>query len=178
VEGENGLPKGIRDYLDRLVVPYFEAVAAWYERVGIGVRGDELYRAVHDRIGESFFGVALNPGHLVSLDEWVHSPIYEGSSETLRSGMALQVDVIPATGGPYYTTNIEDGIVLADEALRTEIASRYPEAWQRIQERRRFMTEVLGILLKPEVLPLSNIPAYLPPYVLAPWRAMRLISKF
>jgi len=32
--------------------------------------------------------------------------------------MALQVDVIPATNTPYHTTNIEDGIVLADEALR------------------------------------------------------------
>ena len=178
VENESGFPKGIRDYLDRLVVPYFEAVAAWYERVGIGIRGDELYRSVHDRIGEPFFGVTLNPGHLVHLDEWVNSPIYKGSPETLRSGMALQVDVIPATGGAYFTTNIEDGILLADEPLRAEIASRHPEAWLRIQERRRFMTETLGIRLRPEVLPLSNIPAYLPPYLLAPRRAMRLTNKF
>jgi Xaa-Pro aminopeptidase len=177
VADSDGLPPAIRDYVDRLVAPYFEAVASWYERVGIGVRGDELYRAIHDRIGDRFFGVGLNPGHLVHLDEWVHSPIFAGSTATLRSGMALQVDVIPATGGPYYTTNIEDGIVLADGELRTEIAGRFPEAWDRIGRRSRFMADSLGIRLKPEVLPLSNLPAYLPPFVLDPRRAMRIARR-
>jgi hypothetical protein len=83
--------------------------------------------------------------------------------------------VIPATGGPYYTTNIEDGIALADDGLRAEIAGRFPEAWGRIEARRRFMAEALGIRLKSEVLPLSSLPAYLPPYVLAPRRAMRIV---
>jgi hypothetical protein len=174
VSGAGGLAAGIRDYVDRLVAPYFEAIAAWYAAVGIGTTGGELYRAVHDRIGDPFFGVGLNPGHFVHLDEWVHSPVYPGSTEALRSGMALEVDVIPATGGPYYTTNIEDGIALADEPLRAELAARYPEAWDRIERRRRFMTEALGLRLKPEVLPLSNIPAYLPPYLLDPRKAMRV----
>jgi hypothetical protein len=93
----------------------------------------------------------------------------------MRSGMALQVDVIPATGTAYYTTNIEDGIALADEALRREFAARYPEAWGRIQARRAFMHNALGIRLKPEVLPFSNIPAYLPPFVLSPAHAMRMV---
>ncbi|MFN8447668.1 MAG: hypothetical protein U0521_03495 [Anaerolineae bacterium] len=87
--------------------------------------------------------------------------------------MALQVDVIPATGTNYYTSNIEDGIALADEALRAAFAEQYPEAWGRIQARRAFMRDALGITLKPEVLPFSNIPAYLPPFVLSPRRAMR-----
>lgn len=86
------------------------------------------------------------------------------------------MDVIPATGTPYFTTNIEDGIALADEGLRAEFADGYPEAWGRIQARRRFMEEELGISLKPEVLPFSNIPAYLPPYLLAPHRAMRMVE--
>ena len=34
------------------------------------------------------------------------------------------------------------------------------------------MIDVLGIRLKPEVLPFSNIPAFLPPFLLAPRRAM------
>jgi hypothetical protein len=177
VESAAALPAGIRDYCEKLVVPYFEAIAAWYERVGIGMTGGELYRAVHDRIGDPFFGVSLNPGHLVHMDEWVHSPIYKGSAEQLRSGMALQVDVIPATGGPYFMTNIEDGIALADDALRAELAHRFPEAWARIQQRRRFMADSLGIRLKPEVLPFSNIPAYLPPHVLSPRRAMRVSAE-
>ena len=174
VEGPDELPSGVSDYVDRLVAPYFEAIAAWYEHVGIGVTGGEMYRIIHDRIGDPFYGVSLNPGHLIHLDEWVHSPVYEGSRIPLRSGMAIQVDVIPATGTPYFTTNIEDGIALADEGLRAEFAERYPEAWWRIQARRRFMEDELGIALKPEVLPFSNIPAYLPPYLLAPHRAMRM----
>lgn len=174
VESASELPVDIRDYVAKLVAPYFEAVVAWYEHVGIGVTGGELYRIIHDRIGDPFFGLFLNPGHLIHLDEWLHSPIYANSSEVLKSGMALQVDVIPATGTRYYMSNIEDGIALADEELRHEFAKRYPESWGRIEERRAFMMNVLGIQLKPEVLPFSNIPAYLPPFVLAPQQALRL----
>jgi hypothetical protein len=88
--------------------------------------------------------------------------------------MAIQVDVIPATGTDYHMVIVEDTIALADEALRTAFAQRYPEAWLRIQQRRTFMQETLHIKLKPEVLPFSNIPAYLPPFWLAPRRAMRV----
>ena len=58
--------------------------------------------------------------------------------------MALQVDIIPATGTDHFTTNIEDGVALADETLRATFAERYPAAWDRIQARRRFMGEALG----------------------------------
>jgi hypothetical protein len=86
--------------------------------------------------------------------------------------MAFQVDVIPATGTPWFTTNIEDTIALADEGLRAAFAAAYPEAWTRIEARRSFMANVLGIELHPDVLPFSNIPAWLPPFLLAPDRAM------
>lgn len=175
VENAQQLPAGIEDYVDKLAAPYFQAVVAWYETVGIGVTGGELYQCIHDRIGADFFGVGLNPGHLIHLDEWMNSAIYEGSTARLQSGMALQVDVIPATGTPYFTSNIEDGIALADEALRAAFAEQYPEAWGRIQARRAFMEAVLGIRLKPEVLPFSNMPAYLPPFILAPHQAMRVL---
>ncbi|HEY8383674.1 MAG TPA: aminopeptidase P family N-terminal domain-containing protein [Microvirga sp.] len=168
------LPADIQDYVDRLVGPYFEAVVAWYETIGIGVPAGELWEAVNNVIGDPFFGVGLNPGHLIHLDEWLHSPVSQGSTIPLVSGMAFQVDVIPATGSAYFTTNIEDGIALADEELRAAFASRYPEAWRRIQKRRSFMMEVLGIRLRPEVLPFSNIPAYLTPFLLSPRRAMAM----
>ncbi len=168
------LPEEIRDYVDKLVKPYFSAIVDWYEHVGIGVTGGELYEVIHRRLSDPFFGVKLNPGHLIHLDEWVNSPIYKNSNIRLKSGMALQVDVIPGTGTPYFTTNIEDGIALADEELRAEFERKYPEAWGRIQARRTFMWKVLGINLKPEVLPFSNIPAYLTPYVLNPHLAMRV----
>lgn len=175
VESAAQLPVGVGDYVEKLVVPYFQAVVAWYEAIGIGVTGGDLYRIIHDRIGDPFFGVGLNPGHLIHLDEWLNSPIYANSTERLQSGMALQVDVIPATGTAYYTINIEDGIALADEALRDAFAAQYPEAWGRIQARRAYMQNTLGITLKPEVLPFSNIPAYLPPYILAPHAAMHAV---
>ncbi len=173
-EDESQLPRGVRDYVKKLVAPYFEAVAEWYGHLGVGVEGGVLHKVIHDRIGDPFFGVHLNPGHLIGLEEWLHSPIYGGSKLRLRSGMALQVDVIPATGSPYFTANMEDGVALADSGLRTEFASRYPEAWDRIQARRDYMAGTLGISLRPEVLPFSNIPGYLPPYLLSPWMAMRL----
>jgi hypothetical protein len=84
------------------------------------------------------------------------------------------VDIIPATGTPYFTTNIEDGIALADASLRAELAARHPDAWARIAARRRFMADALGIELHPDVLPFSNLPAYLPPFLLAPERAVTL----
>jgi hypothetical protein len=168
------LPAGISDYVDRLVGPYFEAIAEWYGALHVGQTGGALFDIVDRRLGDPFFGIGLNPGHYIQLDEWVNSPISRGSKIELQSGAALQVDVIPATGSDYFTTNIEDGIALADEPLREAFAAGYPEAWARIQARRRFMAESLGIELHPDVLPFSNIPAYLPPFVLAPDRVLSL----
>lgn len=173
-EDEGDLPEGIRDYVPKLVAPYFRAIAEWYAAIGIGVPGGDLHAIVHRRLGDPFFGVGLNPGHLIGLDEWVHSPINAGSRRPILSGMAIQVDVIPATHSAWHTTNIEDGIGIADDRLRAEIRERHPEAWARIEARRAFMSEALGIRLQPEVLPFSNIPAYLPPFWLSPGRAMRL----
>ena len=102
VEDASELPAEISDYVEKLVAPYFAAVVDWYETIGIGVTGGALWKAVHDRIGDPFFGVSLNPGHLIHLDEWPNSPVHSGSEITLRSGMALQVDVIPATGTPLF----------------------------------------------------------------------------
>ncbi len=97
VADANELPADARDYVARLVAPYFSAVVAWYETLEIGVTGDALHRSVLSRIGDPFFGVGLNPGHLIHLDEWVNSPIAAGSTTPLKSGMAIQADVIPAT---------------------------------------------------------------------------------
>ena len=168
------LAPGIRDYVDRLVGPYFEAVAEWYGALRVGQTGGVLQEIIDRHLGDRFFGVSLNPGHQIHNDEWVNSPVFRGSSIELASGMALQADIIPATGTEYFTTNIEDGLALADGSLRAELASRYPEAWSRIQARRQFMSDALGITLHPDVLPFSNIPAYLPPFLLRPEMAMTL----
>ncbi len=170
VEDLADLGAGIRDYVDRLAGPYFGCAAEWYETIGIGVSGGEIDALVKRRLGDPFFGVGLNPGHLIHLDEWMNTPIYPESRERLQSGQAIQVDIIPATGTPYFTSNIEDGIALLDARGRAEFAERYPDAWRRIESRRAFMADVLGIRLKPEVLPLSNLAGYLPPFILSPRR--------
>ena len=78
--------------------------------------------------------------------------------------MAFQCDIIPDNARLGWAANCEDALVLADEALRAEIASRHPDVWARMQERRRFMRERLGIALAEEILPLSSLPAYFPPF--------------
>ena len=174
VSDASELPVGIQDYVEKLAAPYFAAVVEWYETVGIGVTGGALYDIIARHLGDKFFGVGLNPGHLIHIDEWMHAPIYPGSNIALKSGMAIQVDVIPATHTPWFTTNIEDGIALADADLRAEFAARYPEAWARITARRAFMQDTLGITLRSEVLPFSNIPAYLPPFFLSPNKVLAM----
>jgi hypothetical protein len=170
------LPDGIGDYVDRLVAPYFAAIAEWYEALHVGQTGGTLQAIVDRHLGDPFFGIFLNPGHQISLDEWVNSPVWPGSTVELRSGMAMQVDVIPATGSPWFTSNIEDTIALADEGLRSAFAAAYPEAWARVAARRSFMASTLGIELHPDVLPFSNIPAWLPPYLLGSERVMAMAS--
>lgn len=61
VAGPGELPAGIRDYVERLVGPYFEAVAEWYGALHIGQTGGVLYDIVHRHIGDKFFGVVPEP---------------------------------------------------------------------------------------------------------------------
>jgi hypothetical protein len=81
--------------------------------------------------------------------------------------MAIQVDVIPQST-TYFSTRMEDGIVIADGELREKLKRSFPDCYERCQTRRSFMTDVLGIELPEEVLPLSNTCAIVPPFFLAP----------
>jgi hypothetical protein len=74
----------------------------------------------------------------------------------------------------YYSTRMEDGIVIAAEALRSELERNYPETYARCQQRRKFMIETLGFDLPEEILPLSNIPAIVSPFMLNPGRIFAL----
>ncbi len=174
MQGADELPAAIRDYVDRLVVPYFESIAEWLASAHVGVTGGVLDAAARRRLGDPFFGMGLNPGHLLHIDEWMHSPVSPGSSIKLKSGTAIQIDIIPATGSPWFTTNAEDGIALLDERGRSELAERFPAVHQRITARRAFVSETIGINLHADVCPLSNIPCWLPPFWLAPQMAMAM----
>lgn len=166
----SGLPKAAADYVERLAAPYFACAAEWYETIGIGVSGGELDAVARRHLGAPFFNLVLNPGHLIHIDEWMNTPVYPGSTERLVSGQAIQCDIIPAVGPPYHSANIEDGIALLDQRGRDELREKFPAAWERVEARRAFMGDVLGIRLKPEVLPFSNLAAAMPPFWLAPNR--------
>ena len=159
------LPPQAQDYVERFAGPYFEAMSEWYSLLRIGMPGGELARTIDERLPFSTFGVYLNAGHLIHLEEWLSSPIYAGSDVPLRSGMVMQVDVIPDSK-TYFSTRMEDGVVLADEALRDALRKQFPACYARCQERRAFMTETLGIELPEDILPLSNIPGIVPPFFL------------
>jgi hypothetical protein len=156
------------EFVMTIVKPYFAAIATWWTTIGIGVTGGEIFSAVTSALGDATFGPMLNPGHLGSYDEWVHSPIFSGSQQSVASGMVFQCDIIPTPLPPGRALNCEDTAAIADEELREQIARQFPELWTRIQERRAFMRDELGLNLRPEVLPLSVAPAYLPPFWLDP----------
>ena len=126
-----------------------------------------MARLIAEKLPFEKFGIFLNAGHLIHLDEWLSSPIYPGSDVPLHSGMVMQVDVIPSSR-VYSSTRMEDGVVIADETLRRQIQTQFPDCFARCQKRRDFMTDVLGIPLPDEILPLSNIPAIVPPFFLSP----------
>ena len=62
VEDPSELPDGTEDYIERLVAPYFAAVADWYGALHVGQVGGELQAIVDRHLGDAFFGVSLNPG--------------------------------------------------------------------------------------------------------------------
>ena len=168
VSDASELPQAAADYVERLAAPYFACAAAWYGTIGIGVSGGEIDALARRHLGGRFFNLVLNPGHLIHLDEWMNTPVYPGSKERLVSGQAIQCDIIPAVGPPYYSANIEDGIALLDDRGRAELKEKFPSMAERVSARRAFMEDVLGIRLKPEVLPLSNLAGALAPFLLAP----------
>jgi Xaa-Pro aminopeptidase len=166
-ESATDLPNDAQDYVASFAGPYFEVMSEWFDTLRIGTPGGKLARLINEKLPFDRFGIFLNAGHLIHLDEWLSSPIYPESQLPLRSGMAIQVDVIPDSP-TYFSTRMEDGIVLADRTLRQELAKTFPDCYARCQQRRAFMSEILGIALPEEVLPLSNIPAIVPPFFLNP----------
>ena len=144
VECAEQLPEKEQDYLKAVAIPYFQAVKTWLETIEIGINGNDLYEAVETVLPKEDYGWTLNPGHLCADEEWMSSPIYPQSEETLQSGMLFQIDIIPSVNG-YGGVSCESGILLAEEQLRKAIAKEYPAVWERIVKRRAYMQEVLGI---------------------------------
>lgn len=162
-----GLVSDGNDEFLQVAKTYFAGLLAWYEAADIGVPGSAVFKATTDTLAMGGLRSALNPGHLGSYDEWSHSPIQPTSSDLIRSGMVFQVDVIPEPMRNGWALNCEDTVAFADERLRAEIASRYPDLDNRIRARRAFLRDALGVEIRESILPLSNIPLCLPPFWLS-----------
>jgi hypothetical protein len=160
------VPSAMKGIIENFYAPYFQALCNWYEALHIGASGDQVFQAVKKSIGDfKEFGIGLNPGHLTHTEEWTNSIFFQGSTHRVKSGMALQCDIIAFPGKPYGGVHVEDGLFIADEATREIIRTQYPGSWKRIEKRRKIMKEILGIHIADEIMPTSDIQAMLFPYM-------------
>lgn len=164
---------GMERYIDSFASPYYGAIRTWYEALELGTSGEAVSEAVRNSLAPSEVRTLLDAGHLIHIEEWFDSPFWPGSTFSLRSGLALQCDIIPVSSAyPEYVANVEDSLAIADDDLRAELAERYPQMWSRVEQRRDFMTGPLGIDLRPEVLPFSDRQAAFTPALLSPDRVL------
>ena len=112
----------LETFYPEFVRNYFATVVSWYQHVAVGRLAGDVVAAVEAVRDDRLLRLAVNPGHSIHLDEWVSSPFERGSDVPLRSGMALQMDIIPVSQGPFCCNNAEDGVLLADDSLRERAA--------------------------------------------------------
>lgn len=165
------LPESACDYLEKVAIPYFDAYVCWLEEIRIGMEGGTLFDKIEAVLPRKQYHWSLCPGHLVAEEEWLSSPIYENSAETLKSGMILQIDIIPSVAG-YGGCCAESTVLLADDDLKKEIRAQYPDMWDRMQNRRTYIIKELGIELSEDILPMCGLAAYLRPYLLEKEKAL------
>lgn len=159
------LPENQKDYLEKVGKPYFKAYSTWLETIAIGISGDAFYTKIQEVFPSEIYGWTLNPGHYTADEEWLSSPFYKGSEAVIQSGQLLQIDMIPSVPG-YTGASCEEPVALADKTLRTELSQQYPEVWERIEARRTYIKEVIGIILSDDILPLSDTVAFYTPFFL------------
>ena len=171
--GHEDLPVAARDYFQVFAGPYVRAMSQWCALMRPGDLGGEVWSIMRDALPFELFGVTLNPGHLIGLDEWVSSPIAEGSALPLRSGMAMQSDVIPGHAA-YGSTRMEDGYVIADAALRADLVAQFPDVAARCAQRQGFMRKVIGMEVPETLLPLADTCGIVAPYLFDPMQVVAL----
>lgn len=153
------------DYL-ALIENYLQVVRSWYAGLRVGAAAGEVVAAA-TAVKDDSWDFALNPGHLIHLDEWASTPFVAGSEVALKSGYAVQQDIIPVPKKSLAMFNMEDGLVLADEGLREQLEKLDFELMKRCQQRRHLMQE-LGYQLSDDILPLSNLAGVFTPFMLEP----------
>ena len=165
--GQADLPAAAAGHLEDFVGPYVAAMSAWCGLMRPGVAGGAVWDRMMTLLPAERFGVTLNPGHLIGQDEWISSPVTPGSEIPLASGMAMQMDVIPVSAS-HASTRMEDGYVIADAALRADLAARHPAVAARCAARAAFMREVIGMEVPDTLLPLADTCGIVAPFLLDP----------
>ncbi len=165
VRKTDDLDESCKNYLEDLAFPYFKAYAIWLENVKLGLEGKEIFDLIENVLPRETYHWSLCPGHLTAEEEWMSSPIYEGSTEILKSGMIFQIDIIPSKEGMAGTC-CESTVVLADDNLKNEIKKQYPDMWDRMQDRILYIKNELGINISDDILPMCSTVAYMRPYLL------------
>jgi hypothetical protein len=156
----------LRPSLESHLMPYWSAVALWYEQLCVGCSCGKIYDQIHEIIGDPQLGFTLNPGHYIGGDEWVNTEFRHGSEVRIHSGSHIQCDIIAAASSPIVSAICEDTVVVAEEGLRLELKTAYPELYQEIAVGQQFMRDTLGIDLHEDVLPMSTLNAVMFPFML------------
>jgi len=167
VSSKDDVPQVGRAWTEEVLHPYMTAAYTWVKNLKAGITGGEMYQAIEQAYPKKRHGWSLNPGHLIADDEWVSSPIYEGSTIVIKSGSYIQLDVIPGPAKPSFGANIEDGYYVADSSLRQQLAAQHPALYERMRKRRNYMIEKLGFSLSEDLLPVSPGCGYYRPYLLS-----------
>lgn len=150
----------------KVIENYLLVVRAWYREIHAGARAGDVWAAAEQHRDPDLYTFCVNPGHYISLDEWLCSPFSKESQLRIPSSAALQQDIIPVGRHEGVSVNMEDGVVVADDSLRKALRERNPALYRRCAARRKFMRDALGFELSDDVLPLSNTPGVYFPYLL------------
>ncbi len=162
---EESLDAPLKGSVESFYMPYWSAVGAWYESLHVGAECGKVYDAVMDIIGDKKFGVALNPGHYISTDEWTNSPFAKGCTDKLAD-CHLQCDIIASSSEPVRTGICEDTLVVAGAELRSKLSKEYPAVYERIVKRQDMLRKVIGFDISDDVLPMNNFVGVYFPYML------------
>ncbi len=175
--GETDCRPENKGYLERVAVPYWRTIVAWWEAVHVGVSGGDIYDRLIELCCKQGFRPTLGVGHMMDWEDWPNTPFRRGSSDLIRSGTILAADIFSDKNGPQQIAHCEDTLAVASEDLRAELAERYPEVWARISARRQFLRDKLGIEVHDDLLPFTVAPAYFPPFWLSPDLALRVKAR-
>lgn len=156
----------LQNSIETFFKPHWDAVASWLETVCVGATGNDLYHAVMDKIGTPEFGVTLNPGHYIGMDEWTNSCSADGDMTPILSGVTIQSDIIASNPENVMVAICEDTVLIADAQLRTEIQTEYPDMYTRMKKRQDMIRNLLNVNISDDVLPLSALVGVMFPYML------------